>query len=733
MIVQQNISTPIKVTYQLETSNKSFVDMYCYLRDKGIKNNKFFLVLYDRDLAGVDPRDPRLNEIMKMKILRECKINFWYFIREVVRIPDQGGSVGGGVRYKLHRGNLALNYGFILNWNMFLELPRQFGKTISAICWYLWVYNFGTTNSELMFMNKKHDDSKLNLARLKDIRESLPRYLRLNIVQGKNGEVQKLPENVETMKNYYTNNKITTKPGARNKANANSIGRGCTMPIHWYDEFAFILHNKIIYLSATPAFSTASKNAQRNGAPFGILITTTPGDMTTDEGTEAFKMKEGAIPFHEEYYDFDAKKLAELRATNTDSSFFYMRFTYTQLGAGEEYFKKMCIDMNKDWPAIRREVLLEWSTSSDNSPFTKQDLDIVKGLIKEPLYQIPLANFYFLDVYKPIAERSHRYPPLVGVDVSGGYNKDASAITIVDSKTTETVACFNCNYISTVDLARVLYELVTKYIPTAIVNIERNGGFGASVLSQLIKTKVKRNLYYEIKDRVFEERSNGVTTVKQTKRVKVYGFDETKSSRELLMGILRERMENHKAKFISPIIYNELCTLEVKKNGRIEHSTNGHDDQIFSYLLALYIWYEGKDLMERFGLEKSVLYTDDDNTIELGIEEQGVDISQGMSLGGSKLDEELDNFFKDSKSMSYSQWRENEINTDQEILNKLIKTDKRARHAWMAKNFVDLDDSDFESGMTELPMEVFNDYLTDSNQDTRSQLQKQFDSITNLR
>ena len=129
-------------------------------------------------------------------------------------------------------------------------------------------------------------------------------------------------------------------------------------------------------------------------------------------------------------------------------------------------------------------------------------------------------------------------------------------------------------------------------------------GFGASVLSQLIKTKIKRNLYYEIKDRTLEERAQGMSIQKITKKVKVYGFDETKASRELLMGILRDRMDNHKAKFISPIIYNELCTLEVKKNGRIEHASNAHDDQIFSYLLALYIWYEGKDLMERFGLQK---------------------------------------------------------------------------------------------------------------------------------
>ena len=30
-----------------------------------------------------------------------------------------GGSVNGGVRYKLHRGNLALNYLFIFNYNIF--------------------------------------------------------------------------------------------------------------------------------------------------------------------------------------------------------------------------------------------------------------------------------------------------------------------------------------------------------------------------------------------------------------------------------------------------------------------------------------------------------------------------------------------------------------------------------------------------------------------------------------
>ena len=115
------------------------------------------------------------------------------------------------------------------------------------------------------------------------------------------------------------------------------------MPIHWYDEYAFILHNSIIYAAATPAFSTASDNARRNGAPYGILITTTPGDLTTDEGMDAYETKNAAIPFKEQYYDFTMDQLRELQATNTDSSFFYIRFTYRELGSGEDYFKRICM------------------------------------------------------------------------------------------------------------------------------------------------------------------------------------------------------------------------------------------------------------------------------------------------------------------------------------------------------------------------------------------------------
>ena len=165
MITSYQQSTPVTIYYQMSTTNKSFLEIHQYLKDNGIKHNKFMLALLDPDLARIDPHDPSLNRLMKQKVLRECIYNPWYFFREVIRIPDSG--VATGVKFELSRGNLALLFCVMMNMNIFLELPRQCGKTISTLCWYLYLFNFGSANSEMSFLNKKLDDSKLNLQRIR--------------------------------------------------------------------------------------------------------------------------------------------------------------------------------------------------------------------------------------------------------------------------------------------------------------------------------------------------------------------------------------------------------------------------------------------------------------------------------------------------------------------------------------------------------------------------------------
>lgn len=607
----------MQIYYQMSTRNKSFLDMHIYLKSIGIKNNKFMLALLDPDLAAIDPHDPNLNQYYKGKVLAECMANFWYFIREVCRVPDQGGS-GTGIPFRLHRGNMALFFCSIYNMNIFHELPRQQGKTLAADARYLYLFNFGTSNATIAFLHKAQDGSKDNLQTLKNLRECLPPYLRMDApFNRKDGKAAKASDTVLRLEHAVNRNKIITVASARNKTAAQNLLRGKSIPLLWGDEWGFAPYNEIIYLNTVPAFKRAADNSRANGAPYGILFTTTPGFLTSQEGVFAFQMKEDAVPFSETWYDKSYQEIMEIMESNTKSTFVYIKFTYQQLGCSEQWFKEICRTMNNKWEDIRREVLLEWSNSTDNSPFTLEELETMSRLTREPTSVIDVLNGKFqVNLYDTIEYNRNGLPvdpPIMGVDVSGGYRRDSSAISIIDSKTTKVIADFKCNYISQIELAKIIVELTQKYMRNAVINVERNGGFGASVIALLKKAGITNNLYYEFKDKIIEERFEGPGAIKRVKQLtKVFGLDSTKGVRELLMEILKERMDNHKDKFVSKRLYDEFLGLEVKRNGKIEHSTNTHDDLTFSYLMALYVWYEGKNLKEAFGINKTVLKTDED-------------------------------------------------------------------------------------------------------------------------
>lgn len=579
----------------------------------------------------------------------------------------------------------------------------------------------------MVFLNKKMDDSKLNLARMKEIRAALPSYLQMIQLVTPDGKVVKKPNTVETLEHVSNGNKIKTVPSARSKAAAASLLRGRTIPIIYADEWAFTPYNDIIYVNTIPAWKTAAMNAKRNNAPYGITITTTPGFLQEEAGKYAWDMKESATPFTELWYDMNYNQLMNYINANTKSSFIYIRYTYQQLGRSEQWFSEICKDMQNKWADIRREVLLEWANGVENSLFTQEELEVVEQLTRTPIKQILLMNKYTMNIYQQID--LNRYPPIIGVDVSGGYNRDSSAISCIDSNTTKLFADLNCNYISTFDLAQCIYELVTVYMPNAVVNVERNGGYGASVLSKLVNSKIKRNLYFEIKDKVIEERQETNHVYKQKKRMKVYGLDSSKKIRELLMEILRERMEYHKDKFVSPIILEELKGLEVKKNGKIDHSINTHDDSIFSMLMALYVWYYGKNLTENFGIRKTVIKTDEE------LDEEISDFSTATEYIGDYIEDyyidneestkaQVNKFLVESKQAmgkTYDEFEKERLAKENEILKQYLST-RVGREAYARTNNLDLKDLEeiYGSGGTvNIPLDVFKSFYDDNDHITR--------------
>lgn len=252
--------------YDYNTKNLSFLKMAKHLKDNGVKNWNFMLTLYDSKLQGVNPYDPNLSLETQLRIQKEVMINFWYYIREVIRIA----STGGDVPYELHLGNMALHYLQLKNINTILMLPRQHYKTWSSVTWYTWVYLYQAKNYTMIFSNKQLSDSQENLKRLMDVIDSLPSYLKSHM----NPKYD--TDNINMLRLNEHNNKIKALSAPKDSKSADKLGRGLNIPILWMDEFAFLNMNQIMYMSARPALSKACDAAKKAGQPYGITITTTP-------------------------------------------------------------------------------------------------------------------------------------------------------------------------------------------------------------------------------------------------------------------------------------------------------------------------------------------------------------------------------------------------------------------------------------------------------------------------
>ena len=161
--------------YDISTKNISFLRVSKMLRDRGVKNNKFMLILYDKDLVGVDPHSKEVaeNPQLQLKIYIEISKDYWYYIREFVRIPADGADIP----YELNLGNCTLGYLKQKNRNIILILPRQFGKTMGQTVYDSWVLNFAAYNANAIYLNKGKNDAIKNLKIWRDIRALFPKWM----------------------------------------------------------------------------------------------------------------------------------------------------------------------------------------------------------------------------------------------------------------------------------------------------------------------------------------------------------------------------------------------------------------------------------------------------------------------------------------------------------------------------------------------------------------------------
>ncbi len=171
--LEENVSAIVHT----QTTNQSFLDLSVLLRTMGVANHTYFLALHDPSLIGVDPFSPDLSQEQIVAIVQECKINPWYFFREIARGPAASGSEP--IRFRMNRANLALIWLFFNHITTMLIQARQTGKSFSTDILMTALMSVGVMNTKFNLLTKDDGLRVANVTRLKDIYQELPYYLQL--------------------------------------------------------------------------------------------------------------------------------------------------------------------------------------------------------------------------------------------------------------------------------------------------------------------------------------------------------------------------------------------------------------------------------------------------------------------------------------------------------------------------------------------------------------------------
>lgn len=592
--------------YDWKTKNKSFIRTYKDLHKKGIENNRFFLRLYDRGLQGVDVYAAIIPVDLQLRIILECFINPWYWLREVCRIPQDGTPIapGGGVPYELDINNLACWYLFLNGIAHYQSKPRQCGKTQNALAEQNYAFHFGAMSATFLFFNKDQNLAKTNLYRFKTQRDLLPSWMQMRYVITEDHKQDKGIDNITSLMNPVTKNTIRVMPKAINEENANGIGRGYTAAFHHFDEVDFIPHQITIMDAASFSFSTASKNSWENGGLACRIFTSTPGDANSATGKAANAWVKNMLVWEDKFFD---KKIDELiKAVNTPGKtpVVFVEHSWKQLKKSVKWYEEQCRLVSYKEEKILNEIELKRIAGNTLSPFKRSDLLYISRHLKEPINKLE-----FLDGFHPwfIYEDIHPdYPYIMAVDPAEGLNGDNSAITLINPFTLYPAAEFRCPFINPPVFAQMMIDFADEYCPKCMFVVESNKG--RDIINKLMDSHYSEQVWYDadkINSKIVDVHDEYGAERQAAINRRALGFVTSPQSRPHLFGILENLMYEDKDKLCSQFLAEDVAGLIRKPSGRIEAGDGFHDDNIMSYLIGLRVYYTANNL-EEFGIYRGM-------------------------------------------------------------------------------------------------------------------------------
>ena len=415
------------------TKNDTFTHIAGIYKQLGVENYNFMLCLYDIDLIGVDPHllndenDPK--RIMRKKVMRECRRNMWYVLREVVRIRSQGGKE---CQYEASRGNIMMTWCFMLSLNFFVMMPRQTGKSMGAsILFAIMIYIMGENITYGIF-NQNARLRLANIGRIVGCRDYFPDYLR---VVTKNGD----KTNSENLRHADRNNELLTAIAQSDPIAADTGMRGLSIAGMMWDEFGLCENIETSHGVGMSTMNAARPAALANGAPAPSMMLSTAPDPMTDAGKYCCKILKEGMPWTEKLVDLpDRPTLVKLLEMNSDNSALIGIFSHLMLGKDNVWLKKVVRENSISREMLLRDLLNIPTSLSGNPVLTEKQLAEIAQSRKDVRY-LQRKNYYAIYWYENqnVVESSEFKAKtfVLGMDSSNLVKNDATSFVILDPNT----------------------------------------------------------------------------------------------------------------------------------------------------------------------------------------------------------------------------------------------------------------------------------------------------------
>lgn len=597
-----------------KTANKSFLHISAIYKKLGIENYNFMLCLYDMDLIGVDPHslndenDPQRH--MRKKVMRECRRNMWYILREVIRVRSQGGTTG---MYEASRGNVMMTWCFMLSLNFFVMMPRQTGKSMGAsILFAAMLYIYGENITYGIF-NQNARLRLANIGRIVGCRDYFPSYLR---VITKNGD----KTNSENLVHADRKNELLTAIAQADPIAADTGMRGLSIAGMMWDEFGLCENIKTSYEVGMSTMNAARPTAIANGAPAPSMILTTAPDPTTETGKYCCDIMKGGMPWTEKFVDLPNREtLIGLLDKNSTNNTIIGVFSHLMLGKDNVWLKKTVRENNISREMLLRDFLNIPTSMSGNPVLTEKQTAAVTQSRREVEY-LQRKNYYAVYWYEKqeVVETPEFKSKvfILGMDSSNLVKSDATSFVIVDPNTGVVVGAMHFKEGLLDQLGVFIGDLLVEY--PKMIFMPENKLSGQSLIDSVITVLLRNgfNPFYRIYNDIVQNMGEAWTkqidlTDPETARIrykKYFGFKTNATTRLELFGTTMQRTLDVAASHLRDAkIITQLTALTIR-SGRVDHASGSHDDAVFALLLAFWFIFNGRNL-HYYGTKPFVLKT----------------------------------------------------------------------------------------------------------------------------